>query len=102
MSQALKQFLEAWNSHRSAAKLIEDSIELPSPEEASDYLNSLTVSERQIAEQDLIDAMESLEKNLVILKLEQNDVKRQLDQTKKISEACQSYARTPQKIDLSE
>jgi hypothetical protein len=102
MSQALKQFIEAWNSHHDAARLIEDSVELPNAEDALAYLDTLSSDERNNLETTLTEAMLALEKNLVVLKLEQGDVKRQLDQHKKLSEACQSYARNHQKIDLSE
>lgn len=97
MSQALLDFIKAWSSTKDAAQLLDLNISLPDANEASAFLNTLDEGERINIEESLAEALIVLEHHLIKLKLDQADIKQQLDQADKVSKACLTYARTPQK-----
>ena len=97
MNHALLDFIKAWSSHQSAERILEDGPALPDSETAEIFLKTLPAEERTKIEATLSEALAALETYMVYLKTEQADIKQQLDQTDKVSKACLSYARTPQK-----
>ena len=102
MSHALINFLKAWAETRDAARIVSEGPTLPELAEAETYLNTLTPEMRKNIEAELEEALVALEDYLVVLKTEKNEVEAQLNNAEKVTKACLSYARTPQKIDLSE
>lgn len=97
MNQALTDFIKAWAKEKDAAKLLELDLPLPAETEVKAYLESLTVAEQEHIQHSLTEALTALENHLVTLKLQQADIREQLDNADKISKACLSYTRTPQK-----
>ena len=97
MSHALLDFIKAWTTHHNAARILEEGPPLPDVQDAQEYLNTLSSDERHRIETKLTEALHALETYLTGLKSEADDIKRQLNQTNKMSKACLTYTRTPTK-----
>lgn len=97
MNHALLDFIKAWSSHQSAERILEEGPALPNEQDAIAFLQTLPPEEQERIASILNEAVTAFKHYGLELKALQADIKEQLNQNTKVSQACLSYVRTPQK-----